>query len=56
MLENFKNVGYLHDFVNLLRLAGLHSIQAGLQTVMHDITALLAMQGAGRNSAAKIMN
>jgi predicted transposase YbfD/YdcC len=29
--------------MNLLRLAGFQSIRAGLQTVMHDITALLAM-------------
>jgi predicted transposase YbfD/YdcC len=28
---------------NLLRLAGFRSIRAGLQAVMHDITALLAM-------------
>ena len=29
--------------MNLLRLAGYRSIRAGLQAVMHDITALLAM-------------
>jgi hypothetical protein len=29
--------------MNLLRLAGFQSIRAGLQTVMHDIKALLAM-------------
>jgi hypothetical protein len=29
--------------LNLLRLAGFRSIRAGLQTVMDDITALLAM-------------
>ena len=29
--------------MNLLRLAGFHSIRNGLQAVMHDITALLAM-------------
>jgi predicted transposase YbfD/YdcC len=29
--------------LNLLRLAGFQSIWAGLQAVMHDITALLAM-------------
>jgi predicted transposase YbfD/YdcC len=29
--------------LNLLRLAGFHSIRTGLQAVMHDITALLAM-------------
>ncbi len=29
--------------MNLLRLAGFQSIRAGLQAVMHDITALLAM-------------
>jgi predicted transposase YbfD/YdcC len=29
--------------LNLLRLEGFHSIRAGLQAVMHDITALLAM-------------
>jgi len=29
--------------LNLLRLVGFRSIQAGMQTVMHDITALLAM-------------
>ena len=29
--------------MNLLRLAGLRSIRAGLQAVMHDIKALLAM-------------
>ena len=29
--------------LNLLRLAGFNSIRAGLQAVMHDITALLAM-------------
>jgi hypothetical protein len=29
--------------LNLLRLAGFQSISTGLQAVMHDITALLAM-------------
>ena len=29
--------------LNLLRLAGFQSIRAGMQTVMHDITTLLAM-------------
>ena len=29
--------------MNLLRLAGFGSVRAGLQAVMHDITALLAM-------------
>ena len=29
--------------LNLLRLAGFQSIRYGMQTVMHDITALLAM-------------
>jgi hypothetical protein len=29
--------------LNLLRLAGFHSIRAGMQAVIHDITALLAM-------------
>jgi hypothetical protein len=29
--------------LNLLRLAGFRSIRSGLQAVMHDITALLAM-------------
>jgi hypothetical protein len=29
--------------MNLLRLAGFGSIREGLQSVMHDITALLAM-------------
>ena len=29
--------------LNLLRLAGFGSIREGLQAVMHDITALLAM-------------
>ena len=29
--------------LNLLRLAGFRSIRAGIQAVMHDITALLAM-------------
>jgi hypothetical protein len=29
--------------INLLRLAGFQSIRAGMQAVMHDITALLAM-------------
>ena len=29
--------------LNLLRLAGYQSIRAGIQAVMHDITALLAM-------------
>jgi hypothetical protein len=29
--------------LSLLRLAGFRSIRAGLQAVMHDITALLAM-------------
>ncbi len=29
--------------LNLLRLAGFRSIRAGLQAVIHDITALLAM-------------
>jgi predicted transposase YbfD/YdcC len=31
--------------LNLLRLAGCRSIRAGIQAVMHDITALLAMAG-----------
>jgi predicted transposase YbfD/YdcC len=31
--------------LNLLRLAGFSSIRAGIQAVMHDITALLAMCG-----------
>ena len=29
--------------LNLLRLAGFRSIRAGMQAVMHDITALLVM-------------
>ncbi|MFO7628448.1 MAG: hypothetical protein R6W06_02820 [Prochlorococcaceae cyanobacterium] len=29
--------------LNLLRLAGFQSIRAGMQAVMHDITALLSM-------------
>ena len=29
--------------MNLLRVAGFDSIRAGIQAVMHDITALLAM-------------
>ena len=29
--------------LNLLRLAGFQSIRTGMQSVMHDITALLAM-------------
>ena len=29
--------------LNVLRLAGFHSIRTGLQAVMHHITALLAM-------------
>ncbi|MCX5949455.1 MAG: hypothetical protein NTY67_15215 [Cyanobacteria bacterium] len=29
--------------LNLLRLSGFQSIRAGLQAVMHDITALVAM-------------
>ena len=29
--------------LNLLRLAGFRSIRAGIQAVMHDITALLTM-------------
>lgn len=29
--------------LNLLRLAGFQSIQASMQGVMHDITAVLAM-------------
>ena len=29
--------------LNLLPLAGFKSIRTGMQTVMHDITALLAM-------------
>ncbi len=29
--------------LNLLRLAGFRSIRAGIQAVLHDITALLAM-------------
>ncbi len=29
--------------MNLLRLAGFESIRAGMQAVMYDITALLAM-------------
>jgi hypothetical protein len=29
--------------LNLLRLSGFQSIRAGMQPVMHDITALLAM-------------
>ncbi len=38
--------------LNLLRLAGFQSIQAGMQAVMHDITALLAM--AIRQSQARL--
>ena len=30
--------------LNLLRLAGFQSIRTGMQAVMHDITALLAMK------------
>ena len=30
--------------LNLLRLSGFQSIRAGMQAVMHDITALLAMR------------
>lgn len=30
--------------LNLLRLAGFQSILAGMQSLMHDITALLAME------------
>jgi hypothetical protein len=30
--------------LNLLRLAGFQSILAGMQALMHDITALLAME------------
>jgi hypothetical protein len=29
--------------LNLLRLAGFQSIRTGMQSVMHDITALMAM-------------
>jgi hypothetical protein len=29
--------------LNLLRLSGFQSIRTGMQAVMHDITALLAM-------------
>jgi hypothetical protein len=29
--------------MNLLRLGGCRSIRAGMQAMMHDITALLAM-------------
>jgi hypothetical protein len=29
--------------LNLLRLTGFQSIRAGMQAVMHDITALLTM-------------
>jgi hypothetical protein len=29
--------------LSLLRLTGFHSIQTGIQAVMHDITALLTM-------------
>jgi len=29
--------------LNLLRLAGFRSIRSGMQTVVHDIPALLAM-------------
>ena len=29
--------------LNLLRLGGYQSIRSGMQTVMHDIAALLAM-------------
>jgi hypothetical protein len=36
--------------LNLLRLAGFHSIRAGLQAVMHDITVLLAMARRQRQS------
>ncbi len=37
--------------LNLLRLAGIRAIRAGLQAVMHDIKALFAM--AGRQPAPK---
>ena len=35
--------------LNLLRLAGFQSIRTGMQAVMHDITALLAMARSGPN-------
>jgi hypothetical protein len=37
--------------LNLLRLAGFHSIRSGMQTVMHDITSqmALAMRQPGPN-------
>jgi hypothetical protein len=38
--------------LNMLRLAGFRSIRAGIQAVMHDITALLAM--AGRQPAPNL--
>ena len=38
--------------MNLLRLAGFGSIRAGLQAVMHDITALLAMARRKPESSA----
>jgi len=36
--------------LNLLRLAGLQLIRAGLQAVMHDITALLAIRVSRRST------
>ena len=35
--------------LNLLRPAGFHSIRAGMDLVMHDITALWILHGNNRN-------
>jgi hypothetical protein len=41
--------------LNLLRLAGFPSIRAGMQAVMHDITAMLAGDGAAAGTAQPVL-
>ena len=43
VLMTFKNPCVLALYDKQLRLAGFQAIRTGMQTVMHEITALLAM-------------
>jgi predicted transposase YbfD/YdcC len=42
--------------LNLLRLTGFQSIRAGLQTVMHDITAFVTGDGAATTAIDSLLN
>jgi hypothetical protein len=42
--------------LNLLRLTGFQSIRAGLQTVMHDITAFVIGDGAATTAIDSLLN